>query len=65
MDIVNDEVSSYIRSLYDRFDDPAIVAGVRFHNLCLPGQDGVARRPEIWRIETANAIGFQRGEDRL
>jgi alpha-amylase len=49
----------------DRFDDPAIVAGIRFHNLCLAGQGGVARRPEIWRIETANAIGFQRGDDRL
>lgn len=49
----------------DRFDDPAIVAGIRFHNLCLAGQGGVARRPEIWRIETANAIGFQRGDDRF
>lgn len=49
----------------DQFDDPALVAGIRFHNLCLAGQDGIARRPEIWRIETANAIGFQRGDDRF
>lgn len=49
----------------DRFDDPFIVAGIRFHNLCLAGQDGVARREEVWRIETPNAIGWQRGNDRF
>jgi alpha-amylase len=49
----------------DRFDDPMIVAGIRFHNLSLGGQGGVGRRPEIWRIETPNAIGWQRGDDRF
>jgi hypothetical protein len=49
----------------DRFDDPAIVSGIRFHNLCLAGHGGVDRRSEIWRIETPNAIAFQRGDDRL
>lgn len=49
----------------DRFDDPFVVAGIRFHNLCLAGQDGVARRQEVWRIETPNTIGWQRGDDRF
>lgn len=49
----------------DRFDDPALVAAIRFHNLCLAGAGGVARRPELWRIETADAIGWQRGTDRF
>jgi Alpha amylase, catalytic domain/Alpha amylase, C-terminal all-beta domain len=49
----------------DPFDDPAIVSGIRFHNLCLAGHGGVDRRSEIWRIETPNAIAFQRGDDRL
>lgn len=42
-----------------------IVAGIRFHNLSLGGQGGVARRPEIWRIESPNVIGWQRGDDRF
>lgn len=49
----------------DRFDDPMLVAGIRFHNLSLGGQGGVARRPEVWRIETPNTIGWQRGDDRF
>lgn len=49
----------------DRYDDPFIVAGIRFHNLCLAGQGGVSRREEVWRIETPNAIGWQRGSDRF
>src|SRR5437763_15871399 len=49
----------------DRFDDPAIVAGIRFHNLCLADTGGVSRRPDLWRIENPNAIGWQRGTDRL
>jgi hypothetical protein len=49
----------------DGFDDPFVVAGIRFHNLCLADQDGVARREEVWRIETANTIGWQRGDDRF
>lgn len=49
----------------DRVDDPFVVAGVRFHNLCLAGEGGVPRREEIWRIETPTVIGFQRGPDRL
>jgi alpha-amylase len=49
----------------DRFDDPTVAAAIRFHNLCLAGQGGVARRPDVWRIETADAVGWQRGEDRF
>ena len=49
----------------DRFDDPFVVAGIRFHNLCLAGQGGIPRREEAWRIETANSIGWQRGNDRF
>ncbi|MDH4081874.1 MAG: alpha-amylase family glycosyl hydrolase [Nitrospira sp.] len=49
----------------DTFDDPDIVAAIRFHNLCLAQPDGSGRRPEIWRIETANTIGWQRGTDRF
>ena len=49
----------------DRFDDPIIIAGVRFHNLCLADTGGVARRPDLWRIETPDAIGWQRGTDRF
>jgi len=49
----------------DRFDDPIIVAGIRFHNLCLADTGGVSRRPDLWRIEMPNAIGWQRGTDRL
>lgn len=49
----------------DRQDDPFVVAGIRFHNLCLGGTGDVQRREEIWRIETPNAIGWQRGNDRF
>jgi hypothetical protein len=49
----------------DRFDDPLIVAGVRFHDLCLADTAGVARRPDLWRIEMPTAIGWQRGSDRF
>jgi len=49
----------------DRYTDPFIVTGIRFHNLCLANTDGVDRREEHWRIETPNAIGWQRGEDRF
>jgi alpha-amylase len=49
----------------DRFDDPFVVAGIRFHNLCLADQGGVPRRKEVWRIETPNTIGWQRGDDRF
>src|SRR4051812_39260871 len=45
----------------DRFDDPIIVAGIRFHNLCLADTGGISRRPDLWRIEMPNAIGWQRG----
>lgn len=31
----------------DRYDDPLIVAGIRFHNLCLPSRCRTIRRPEI------------------
>jgi hypothetical protein len=49
----------------DRLDDPAVLAGIRFHNLCLGGTGGVDRRPDVWRIETQDAIGWQRGTDRF
>jgi alpha-amylase len=49
----------------DRYGEPIIAAGIRFHNLCLANTGGTARRPEIWRIETPSAIGWQRGEDRF
>ncbi len=49
----------------DRFDDPDLVASMRFHNLCLANPDGSGRRPDIWRIETPTAIGWQRGTDRF
>jgi hypothetical protein len=48
----------------DRFDTPDPAAGMRFHNLCLANPDGSGRRPDIWRIETPTAIGWQRGMDR-
>jgi hypothetical protein len=49
----------------DRFDDPDIAAAIRFHNLCLANPDGSDRRPELWRIETPETIGWQRGTDRF
>jgi alpha-amylase len=49
----------------DRFDDPLVVAAIRFHNLCLADTGGVIRRPDVWRIETPDAIGWQRGTDRF
>ena len=49
----------------DRYDDGFVVAAMRFHNLSLPGQGGVPQRKDIWRIETPNAIGWQRGTDRF
>lgn len=49
----------------DRHDDGFVVAAMRFHNLSLAGQGGVLRREDIWRIETPNAIGWQRGTDRF
>jgi alpha-amylase len=49
----------------DRLDDPAILAGIRFHNLCLAGASGVERRKDMWRVETPDAIGWQRGTDRF
>jgi hypothetical protein len=49
----------------DRYDDPELVAGIRFHNLCLANPDGTNRRAESWRIETPNVIAWQRGTDRF
>jgi alpha-amylase len=49
----------------DPDDDPDIVAAIRFHNLCLAGQGGIARRPDGWFIDTHNAIGWRRGDDRF
>lgn len=49
----------------DRYDDPDIVAGIRFHNLSLPNEGGVARRQDIFRIETPTVLGWQRGTDRF
>jgi hypothetical protein len=50
----------------DVFDDPRLAAFIRFHNLCLAGQDGVERRQDIFlELKSPNAIGWQRGTDRL
>jgi alpha-amylase len=49
----------------DRFDDPDLAAGIRFHNLSLANPDGSGRRPDIWRIETPMVLGWQRGTDRF
>jgi alpha-amylase len=50
----------------DSYDDERLVAFIRFHNLCLRGQDGVDRRDDIFLdMKSPNAIGWQRGEDRL
>ena len=50
----------------DRYDDKRLAAFIRFHNLCLPGQDGVDRRDDIFLdLKSENAIGWQRGTDRL
>jgi alpha-amylase len=50
----------------DRFDDPKLVPFIRFHNLCLAGEGGVARRADV-AVETQspNALAWQRGTDRL
>ena len=50
----------------DRYNDKRLAAFIRFHNLCLPGQDGMARREDIFLdLKSQNAIGWQRGTDRL
>lgn len=50
----------------DVFDDDRLAAFIRFHNLCLSGQDGVDRRQDILLdLKSTNAIGWQRGTDRL
>ena len=48
----------------DRFSDPNIGAGIRFHNLCLETTTN-GRRADIWRIEEQDQIGWQRGTDRF
>jgi alpha-amylase len=47
-----------VRPQDDRFDDPNLTPGIRFHNLCLD-------KSETWILETPNAIGLRRGEDAL
>ena len=50
----------------DSYDDERLVAFIRFHNLCLRGQDGVDRREERFLdMKSENAIGWQRGDDRI
>jgi len=49
----------------DRFDDPRIVAAIRFHNLCLQENDQVEFRKAIPIIVERNMIGWQRGQDRF
>jgi alpha-amylase len=50
----------------DVFDDQRLVAFIRFHNLCLAGQGGVERRQDmLLDLKSPNAIGWQRGTDRL
>jgi alpha-amylase len=49
----------------DPDNDPDIVAAIRFHNLCLAGEGGVTRRPDSWFVDSPNAIGWLRGNDRF
>ena len=50
----------------DSYNDKRLAAFIRFHNLCLAGQDGVPRRKDIFLdLKSRNAIGWQRGKDRL
>jgi alpha-amylase len=50
----------------DAFHHPRLAAFIRFHNLCLAGQDGVARREDIFLdLGSPSALGWQRGTDRL
>ena len=50
----------------DSYNDKRLAAFIRFHNLCLAGQDGVPRRKDIFvDLKSQNAIGWQRGKDRL
>jgi alpha-amylase len=48
----------------DPDNDPDIVAAIRFHNLCLDGQDGI-RRADNWFLGSQNAVGLTRGDDRF
>ena len=49
----------------DRFNDKRVVAFIRFHNLCLDEQEGGPRPEEPVDLGSDNAIGWQRGKDRL
>jgi alpha-amylase len=49
----------------DRFNDGRLVAFIRFHNLCLDEEEGGSRPEEPVNLDPDNAIGWQRGKDRL
>jgi alpha-amylase len=49
----------------DLFNDGRLVAFIRFHNLCLDDEEGGPRPEEALDLKSQNAIGWQRGKDRL
>ena len=49
----------------DSFDDERLVAFIRFHNLCLDEEEGGPRPEEALDLGSENAIGWQRGKDRI
>lgn len=49
----------------DRFNDERVVAFIRFHNLCLDEEEGGPRLEETVNLGSKNALGWQRGKDRL
>lgn len=62
-DMIGDGVGDRRRDVYD---DPRLLAFIRFHNLSLADEGGVARRPDVWLdVGSPNAIAWQRGTDRL
>jgi alpha-amylase len=49
----------------DRFNDGRVVSFIRFHNLCLDEEEGGPRPEETVNLGSKNALGWQRGKDRL
>jgi alpha-amylase len=49
----------------DRFNDGRVVAFIRFHNLCLDEEEGGPRPEQTVNLGSKNALGWQRGKDRL
>ena len=55
----------HVETQDDRFDDPAIVAGIRFHNLCLLAMAAWRGDPRSGASKPRMPSAFQRGDDRL